>query len=102
MYELPRMLHILTAPSHAYLNFITFFFIFQLDGTGFWVGKKSLLQWRNFAREALSNKIIAEAAAWRAERENTSKKEPEPKQKQQHKRRSTDDGLSLSDLQVLI
>jgi hypothetical protein len=34
------------------------------DGKGFWVGKKSLQNWRRLAKVALEDKIITEVQEW--------------------------------------
>jgi len=34
------------------------------DGKGFWVGKKSIQNWRKLAKEALEDRIVSEAREW--------------------------------------
>ena len=34
------------------------------DGKGFWVGKKSLQNWRRLAKVALEDRIVAEVQDW--------------------------------------
>jgi hypothetical protein len=47
------------------------------DGKGFWVGKKSLHNWRRLAKVALEDKIINEVQEWQLNRNNVQVPNPD-------------------------
>jgi len=83
-----------------------------VDGTGFWVGKRSYARWRTLGKVALEDKIIVEVANWKDQQAKASQLEMERRKKAEEKRKGwkvreeeeedEDDkeGFCLTDLQA--
>jgi len=82
-----------------------------VDGTGFWVGKRSYARWRTLGKVALEDKIIVEVAQWKDQQARASLMEMERRKNLEDRRKNLkfkeeedeeDDkeGFCLTDLQA--
>merc|ERR1719357_1287143 len=56
-----------------------------VDGTGFWVGKRSYARWRTLGKVALEDKIIVEVAQWKEKQERATQLEIKSKVEEKRK-----------------
>jgi len=58
-----------------------------VDGTGFWVGKRSYARWRTLGKVALEDRIIVEVAQWRDQQARANKFDVERRRRLEERQR---------------
>jgi len=58
-----------------------------VDGTGFWVGKRSYARWRTLGKVALEDKIIVEVAQWKDQQARATQLKTERRKKLEERRK---------------